>query len=547
MPERVRDAISEVRARSVHLPVVTATAIAAVMVSAIRYGVFANDLSLDVGFRYGFSGRALSMGHWSTLVTSQFLTRDGFMALSISLSLALMLGVYESIAGSRRALVILATTALAGPLLVAGALGVGSSLGNAFSARTLSTLDYGASAITAGAGGALVAVLAMRRLRWFAIFWVAAGLVFHHQLADWEHLGSFVTGYGLGNVLGIAPAIGSLRRRASWLTTMVLRPGHLVVPAVVVSILAGAALGGNVVPSRNATGFLALGRSSGALRAARLLSITYPSPSLGSRHQALVLLPVGYDASAARYPVVEMLHGRPGAPSDIVTGFDPIGAGSLPGMPPFIGIVPDGHGPVVFDGDYADTSIQKLGTAVSDDLQRYVDAHYRTNRHWSVSGLSSGGYGAAYLGARRPGQYESVCSLSGNFTPQGSAFIGQKRSVLDAASPILHARPDGPRTLLIAGRADLASVHEASKYARALAAAGETVSNVVVSGGHNWVLWKREFPRCLRFMLQRTSPGAYPWSRPMTVTVTLGSSKPVEPSGFAVLASGVGQNGAVEY
>ncbi len=519
MPEGVRAAISEVRARSVHLPVVTATAIAAVMVTAIRYGVFANDLSLDVGFRYGFSGRALSMGHWSTLVTSQFLTRDGFMAISISLSLALMLGVYEAIAGSRRALVVVGTTALAGPLLVAAGLGVGSSLGNAFSARTLSTLDYGASAITAGAGGALVAVLAMRRLRWFAIFWVTVGLVLHHQLADWEHLGSFVTGYGLGHVLGTAPAVGSLRRQGSWFATTVLAPTRLIIPAAAVSILAGAAVAGSVVPSRTQTGSLAVGLSSASPVAARLLSIMYPSPSLGGRHQALVVLPVGYDASAARYPVVEMLHGRPGAPSDIITGFDPIGAGSLPGIPPFIGIVPDGHGPVVFDGEYADTSRQRLGAALSDDLRRYVGTHYRTNGHWSVSGLSSGGYGAAYLGARTPGQYDSVCSLSGNFTPQGSAFNDQKRSVLDAASPILHARPDGPRTLLIAGRADSASVREASIYARALSAAGETVSKVVVSGGHNWVLWKREFPRCLRFMLAPTRPGESPGSRPTMVTL----------------------------
>ena len=501
MPDGARAAVSEVRARAVHLPIITATAIAAVLVTAVRYGVFANDLSLDVAFRYGFSGRALAMGHWSTLVTSQFLTRDGFMAVSISLSLALMLGVYEAIAGSRRALVILGTTALAGPLLVAAGLGLGSSLGNAFSARTLSTLDYGASAITAGAGGALVAVLGMRRVRWFAIFWVGAGLALHHQLADWEHLGSFVTGYGLGTALGVTPAIGSLRRRCSWLVTTVLRPGHLLVPAVVVSILAGAAVGGNVVPSGSAVGFLAIGRASGAPRAARLLSITYPSPSLGGRHQTLILLPVGYEASAARYPVVEMLHGRPGAPSDIIAGFDPIGAGSRPGIPPFIGIVPDGHGPVIFDGEYADTSKQKLGAAVSDDLRRYVDAHYRTNGHWSVSGLSSGGYGAAYLGARTPGHYDAVCSLSGNFTPQGPAFNGQQRSALDAASPILHARPNGPRTLLIAGRADSKSVREASTYARALSAAGESVTTVVVSGGHDWGVWKREFPRCLRFML----------------------------------------------
>src|SRR6476646_9991810 len=89
----------------------------------------------------------------------------------------------------------------------------GLVLATAFAGRTLSTLDYGASAVTAGAGGALVAVLAMRRISWFAIFWVVVGLLAHHQIADWEHLVSFTTGYGLGRLLG-APAVDPARRAA---------------------------------------------------------------------------------------------------------------------------------------------------------------------------------------------------------------------------------------------------------------------------------------------------------------------------------------------
>ena len=212
MDDRVRKTLAEVRGRCVHPPLVTVAAMAAVIGTAIRLHVFSRELPLDVAFRYGFSGRALSMGHWGTLVTSQFLTRDPFMAVSIALSLAFMLGLYETIAGSKRAAIVTMVVAFAGPLLVAGALGIGSSLGIDFASRTLTTLDYGASAVTAGAGGALVAVLGMRRVRWFAIVWVIGGLVLHHQLADWEHVGSFVVGGGLGYALGTAP-IGSMRRR----------------------------------------------------------------------------------------------------------------------------------------------------------------------------------------------------------------------------------------------------------------------------------------------------------------------------------------------
>lgn len=527
MRSEVRSALAKVRARCVHLPIVTATAIAAVIVTALRYRVFTHDLPLTSALRYGFSGRALTMGHWSTLVTSQFLSRDAFMAVSLALSLALMLGVYEAVVGTWRALVVTVVTAMAGPLLVAAALGLGSALGNSFAARAFSTLDYGASAVTAGAGGALVAVLGMRRLRWFAVFWVVVGLLLHHQLADWEHVGSFAVGYGLGHLLGAAPlrAAARDRRRASaW-----LRPRWLVAPVVVPALLVGALLGNAIVPPTGHVSLFAAGFASKNADPAQVQSISYPAPSLSGMHQALVMLPAGYDRSTARYPVVEMLHGRPGTPNDIFAGLDPIGAAAAAAVPPFIGVAPDGHGPAVFEGQWADTSRQRLGTAVSVDLRRYVDAHYRSNGHWSVSGLSDGGYGAAYLASRTPGQYDSVCSMSGSFTAAGPAFVGQSRAVLDAVSPILHARAGGPRTLLIVGRADPRVVRDALGYAQALQRARQSVQTVAVPGGHTWSVWKSAFPRCLAFML---GPSAPPSSapRPACPTVRFAAAASCAPS-----------------
>ncbi len=510
-----RVALSEVRTKCVHVPVVTVTIMAAVIATAIDYGVFVHELALDVAFRYAFSGRVLTMGHWSTLLTSQLLTRDVFMAVSIALSLALMLGVYEAVAGSVRALVVAAVSALAGPLLVAGGLGIGSALGNDFAGRTLSTLDYGASAVTAGAGGALVSLLGMRRLRWFAGFWVAFGLLAHHQLADWEHLGSFVTGYGVGHLLGAPPTVGRAQRAFTSMTTRALDPRWIGIPALVLAIGAGGVLGRAIVPKRTTTavarGYVpARVRRINAIRMrtalarsapAEVQAISFPTPALGGDHPALVVLPPGYGTSHVRYPVVEMLHGRPGSPNDIITGLDPVSLEDLPGIPPFIAVVPDGHGPAVFNGEFADTSKQRLGTALSDDLRRWVDRHYRTTGHWSVTGLSSGGYGAAYLGSRTAGQYDSVCALSGNFTPEGEAFRGERRATLDAATPLLRVRSDGPRTLLIAGNHDHMSVSEALTYSAALSRVGQPHEVAVVPGGHGWDMWQREFPVCLRFML----------------------------------------------
>src|SRR5262249_12952430 len=150
-------------------PVVTALSIGAVGATAIRYHVFTQGLPLIAAFRYGFSGRALLSGDWGRLLSSQLLTRDTFMAVSMMLALAVMLGLDETIAGSARAALVAVAAALAAPAVVAAALGLGSALGSGFAGRTLSTIDYGASAVTAGAGGALIACLGWAGLRRAAV------------------------------------------------------------------------------------------------------------------------------------------------------------------------------------------------------------------------------------------------------------------------------------------------------------------------------------------------------------------------------------------
>ncbi len=530
MPETWRASLAEVRRRATHPPLVTASVIAAVLFTALRYGTLQHDLALDIAFRYGFSGRALSMGHWSTLFTSQFLSRDAFMAISIALSLVLMLGLYEAIAGSVRALAVTAVSAAAGPLLVAGGLGLGSMLGNAFAGRTLSTLDYGTSAVTAGAGGALVAVLGMRRVRVVAVIWVLGGLLLHHQLADWEHLGSFAVGLGLGYLMG-APTRASSRQESSRSAgsvaahgVSVLRRRVLGVSGIAVGVIAGASIASAAVPApamivsvvaapaRGAAAVATSARRAAvvaapvALTPPSVVEVTYPAPSLGGHRSAFVVLPPGYGQFRRRYPVVELLHGYPGAPGDIINGLDPVGAELLPGMPPFIAVAPDGRGPAVEDSWFADTARQRVGTAVSSDLRAYIDRAYRTNGHWSVGGLSAGGYGAAYLGARTPGAYDAVCSLSGEFIPRSPAFAGEGLQALVAASPISHTSPNGPRTLLIAGRSDSTSLRQTKAYAAQLRLAGQPHKVIVARGGHDWRLWKHELPACLRYMLGPALP-----------------------------------------
>jgi enterochelin esterase-like enzyme len=497
---------AEARRRLLFVPAVTLGAVVAVLAAAVRFHVPGGQLPLTVTYRYAFTPRSPVTGGWSRLISSQVLTRDTFMLISIVVSLIVTLGIYEAVAGHSRATAVAVVTGLVGPLGVAAALGIGAALGSGFAARTLSTPDFGASAITAGAGGALVAVLGWRRLRYVAVAFVLGGLVFHHQLADWEHLVSFTTGYGLGRWLGVARCD---RRTAMSRTSPRVRVGGAIgLVGVIALAVAGSAA---VVPAGTGAAVVATaatrtpasgpGRSDTRhqISPMRLVTTTFPAPALGQRQGVLVVLPAGYDSGIQRYPVVEYLHGSPGTPEDVLVQGNLLGVLASPDIPPLIAVLPDGHTPAVDNGDFADTSRQKLGTAMSDDLQAWVNGTYRTDGHWGVAGLSSGGYGAAYLGARSGHRYQAVCAMGGYFAADPEVFASQTRETRRLASPLYRVASDGPPTLLISSSNDEPFTGDAIRYRAALARAGQPVYATVVQGRHEWDAWGRMLPSCLAF------------------------------------------------
>ncbi|HEX4540824.1 MAG TPA: alpha/beta hydrolase-fold protein [Acidimicrobiales bacterium] len=470
----------------IHPPIVTTLIISAIVATAWRTGVFHHDLSLTMEYQYGYSGRQIQAGHWSTLFTNQLLTRNTFMCLSICLSVAVFVGIYEALAGSLRAIVVIVVCGIVGPLGVEAGLGLGNVLGSTWAANTLSTLDFGASAITAGGAGAVVALLRWRWLRVVALLIVLSGLPLHHQLADWEHLISFTFGFGLGLILGPRPEVGlhpeqGDSRRAARLTPLAW---VLLVPAAVLGVL-------------GSTTFISSAASGSS--SAQVIEATYPSAALHSSRRVLVVLPPGYGQSSQRYPVVEMLHGVPGGLEEVIGGLN-VAQLSNQSKTPFIAVAPDGTGPAVGESDFANTSRQPMGTVTGPELRQWVDSHYPTNGTWEVTGLSSGGYGAAYLPTLSPGVYQQACPMSGFFTAEPPAFEGQSAAVKQAGSPILHVSARGPRTLLVAGSSDPGSLDQARRYIAAMNGVGEPNNGLITNpGGHELPVWTTGIKQCLGF------------------------------------------------
>ena len=121
--------------------------------------------------------------------------------------------------------------------------------------------------------------------------------------------------------------------------------------------------------------------------------------------------------------MVEMLHGSPGGPLEMLNRL-PVADSQLSGaVQPFIAVAPDGNGNGATETDFADAGTRKMGTAVSTDLRSTIDRRFRTDGRWGVMGLSAGGFGATYLAQTHPATYQAACSLSGFFRAADPAFV----------------------------------------------------------------------------------------------------------------------------
>lgn len=498
------------RPAELHPPLITSALVGAVVVTALRLGVLTRELPYAAAARLGLSGRGLLSRRYHTLISSQLLARNALMVASIVLSLVVVLGAYEALAGSVRAAAVAASTAIAPPLVITLVLAAGSGvLHLSFAARTLSTIDYGASAITVGGGGALVSVLGRRWVRRGATLVVLAGVLVHHQLADWSRLVAFLLGYAAASLP--TPSVAS--RLGEHIAAIRPRTRARVTATAIVVVVLGVVAGGatsSIVVTRTASAApppsSAEGEAAKAPRSPlRVIDTRYPTPSLGGDRRVLVVVPPGYDDDdVVRYPAIELLHGSPSRPDDILTALDLLSV--MERSRPFIAVIPDGNGPVVRNGDWADTSRQRLGAAASDDLRQWVDHTYRTTGYWGITGLSAGGFGAAYLASRTPGAYQRACPISGYFVAENPAFNGETKAVRDAASPILHVSRAGPPTLVAVGASDASGVTAADAYIAAMKRVGQAHDLVVLPGPHDATVWSAALPKCVDFLLAGQQP-----------------------------------------
>lgn len=166
----------------------------------------------------------------------------------------------------------------------------------------------------------------------------------------------------------------------------------------------------------------------------QVFSGTFP----GAERSGFVYLPPGFDP-ASRYPVIYLLHGMPGSPSEYIDGTQLAAfadAGISSGLlRPFIAVLPAAGSSARYNGEWAGP----WETELVQGIVPWVDASLPTDatrRGRVIAGLSAGGYGAVDIGIRNAGLFGAIESWSGYFRPlRDGPFKDASRSKLASNDP----------------------------------------------------------------------------------------------------------------
>lgn len=147
------------------------------------------------------------------------------------------------------------------------------------------------------------------------------------------------------------------------------------------------------------------------VEARNVQTVHFFSQSLNQQRAFNLILPLEYEHSTSRYPVLYLLHGYTGNNTDwtLLTNLSAYAARYR-----LIIVMPDGS-----NGWYVNSATdpkQKFEDQIIKDLIPYVESHYRTiplRRARAIAGLSMGGYGAMFLGLKHYDLFTAIGSFSG--------------------------------------------------------------------------------------------------------------------------------------
>jgi len=280
------------------------------------------------------------------------------------------------------------------------------------------------------------------------------------------------------------------------------------------------------------------------------------SATLGENINYNVYLPAGYDASAQRYPVIYLLHGRGDSMSawtQVKSRLDElIGGGEIP---PTIAIMPDApwssRASWYVDSAYTGTDPGRpVETAFLEDLVPHVDATYRTvadRTGRAIAGYSMGGAGALRYALAHPDLFGAAIALSpavyfplppgdsstrefGAFGKGKDPFVEATYLKLNWPAALKSFAATGLRSHLFIAVGDdeyknpraVDATHDLDFEAHVVFNQASRVPTLtsefrVVDGGHDWDVWGPTFAEGAKYVFQYLGK---PPATPMQAAIT---------------------------
>lgn len=240
-----------------------------------------------------------------------------------------------------------------------------------------------------------------------------------------------------------------------------------------------------------------------------LTSASIPATHSGFHaRDAWIYLPPAYQATPRpRLPVLVLLAGQPGSPSDWVDGGDIVSmmnsfAAKHHGLAPVV-VMADATGSELGNPMCMDSRLGKAQTYLSVDVPAWVKATFQVDTdptQWAVAGLSYGGTCALQLAVNKPSVFHDFISISGQDQPTlgtfeesvDKAFGGNKAAFL-AVDPLtimkLRKFPE-LHGLVVAGSDDDTYRPQQRRVRAACKAAEMQVTYQELPGGHGWQVWR---------------------------------------------------------
>ncbi len=242
-------------------------------------------------------------------------------------------------------------------------------------------------------------------------------------------------------------------------------------------------------------------------RTGTLGSVTIPGivSHFTARPAIVYLPPAALVASGPQLPVMIVMSGQPGTPSDIfvkgafrhaLDGFAAVHNGMAP-----IVVVPDQLGTQTANPMCVDSPLGNSASYITVDVVDWIQAHLNVDPDrtaWTIGGFSQGGTCAIQLGAADPGRFGSILDISGQEAPRngtrahtiGVGFGGDSPKY-DAAAPLTILAKNAPYVdefaVFAVGENDTRYRPVQEKLSRAAIAAGMTVDAVTIKGtAHDW-------------------------------------------------------------